>query len=53
MNLMNSEISDTVLCVKNKSLNLVAGHECRFHKFLINDVERWCCTVVMDAFIGP
>jgi hypothetical protein len=42
---INSEINNTMQNEKNESLKVIAGHEFRFRKFLINDVERWCCTV--------
>jgi len=41
MNVINSEMQ----CEKNKSLKVISGYKFSFHKFLKNDIERWCCTV--------
>jgi len=42
---INSEKNKTMQSERNKLLKVISSYKFRFNKFLINDVERWCCTV--------
>ena len=41
---------DVMKSERNKTLKIVDGFKFRFHKFLNNDTQRWCCTVKTSKY---